>query len=252
MITVEYLDHAGDDLGVVNAARVSHGECSEEFDDVADAGLIRFLARGMSTKDFNNLYANICNTPRREYVVEYLRQWRSTPVHKSPFNHVWCKFRIDIPVFVARQLVKHEYLPWNERSGRYEKADWSPSFYMPADDDWRGEAANVKQGSGAPLDAWTVAELKHEYELLMARCQLFYEYARDKGLCAEQARMALPQSMMTTVVWSGTLHAFANMCKLRLDPTAQAESRAVAHGIHYFLKKLFPVSTEALLDYGVR
>lgn len=251
MIRVEYLDHAGDDLAVVNAARVSHGECHDEFDDIADAGLIRFLARGMPKKEFDKLYADIKHDARREYVVDHLRQFRNTPVHKSPFNHVWAKFRVHMPIFTARQLVKHEYLPWNERSGRYETVEWEPTFYWPEDNDWRSEAENVKQGSGAPLSKLKVAALKMRYGRLLREAEDWYAYARRVGLCAEQARMGLPQSLMTTVVWSGTLHAFANMCKLRLDPHAQKESRAVAEQIHFHLNESFPVSTEALMTNGI-
>jgi thymidylate synthase (FAD) len=248
---VEYLDHAGDDLGVVNAARVSHGDEHGEFDDVADAGLIRFLARGMTQSEFDKLYGDIKHDKRRDYVIDYLRQWRSTPVHKSPFNHVWAKFRVHMPIFVARQLVKHEYLPWNERSGRYETLEWVPRFYWPEDNDWRYEAENVKQGSGGPMDPETVEDLKEHYDLLLDSAEMWYNFARGRGLCAEQARMGLPQSLMTTVVWSGTLHAFVNMCKLRMDPHTQAESRVIAEQIHGHLERLFPVSTAALMSQGV-
>lgn len=255
MITVDYLDHAGDDLAVVNAARVSHADQSDWGDDglleLADEGLLRFLARGMSNTEWQQLFADIRHYGRNDKVIEFLRQFRNTPVHKSPFNHAWAKFRVTMPVFTARQLVKHEYMPWNERSGRYEKEGVVFDFYWPEDDDWRAEAKNVKQGSGEPLDPVTVRHLKNEYAVLLNAAERWYNHARRRGLCAEQARMGLPQSMMTTVIWSGTLHAIVNMLKLRTDNHSQKEARDVAHQINGHMTELFPVSVEALMKGGI-
>lgn len=218
MITVEYLNHMGSDLDVVNAARVSFAKESEWegwFElKKSDAHLIRFLAK-------HN--------------------------HKSPFNHCFFSFRVKAPIFVARQLVKHEYLPWNEVSRRY--VEDGLDFYFPQPNDWRSQPENVKQGSGDPLDQATVEEIEKHYSFLVNDAVNLYNFAIEQGLSREQARMFLPQSLMTEWIWSGSFYAFAKMCHLRLDEHAQKESQYVAQGIYEVLKNIMPVSTEAMLEY---
>lgn len=208
--SVEYIDHCGSDLSVVNAARVSFAKESVEFID-KDAKLVRYLAEHK---------------------------------HKSPFNHAFMSFRVKAPIFVARQLVKHEYLPWNEVSRRYVSDE--PEFYIP--DGWRSAADNVKQGSGGLLiDQGT----QKEVALMTTQYSLdAYNTLLHNGVCAEQARMVLPQNTMTEWIWSGTLFAFAKMCKLRLDPHTQKETQDVARVIDMTAYKLFPVSWTALMEHG--
>jgi thymidylate synthase (FAD) len=233
MIDVQYLRHTGTDLDVVNAAKVSFHAESEWEDDCTCAGLCNldcFAEFKLSDKDAS--------------LIDFLARHK----HKSPFNHCFVTFRVKAPIFVARQLVKHEYLPWNEVSRRYVEGDLE--FYTPPDGDWRSQPANVKQGSGAPLDRYDVNALADRYGMLLRDAERLYQDAIDIGLSREQARMFLPQSLMTEWVWSGSLYAFAKMCQLRLDSHAQREASYVAQPILENLKALFPVSTAALMKHG--
>ena len=199
---VEYIDHMGDDLSVVNAARVSFGKYKDLFDS-SDAKLIFYLAK-------HN--------------------------HKSPFNHAFATFHVKAPIFVARQLQKHEYMPWNEISRRY--VDSEPEFYEP--DVWRGRSADKKQGSEGVVDLKT--KPTNQYSL-----ETYHNLLAD-GVAPEQARMVLPQSMYTEWYWSGTLYSFAKMCNLRLSADTQKETREVAQQISTEMNRLFPISWEALYD----
>lgn len=223
MIDVEYLRHCGDDLSVVNAARVSF-EAESDWEDHNRAGNV------LSKRD--------------QKLIDFLARHK----HKSPFNHAFVSFRVSAPIFVARQLVKHEYLPWNEVSRRYVEGDLE--FYWPDAYDWRRQPANVKQGSGFPLDQDEVHRLSVAYEKLIETAKDAYYTAIANGLCREQARMFLPQSLMTSWIWSGSVFAFAKMCSLRVDNHAQAESKYVAEKILRNLYALYPVSTEALMKHG--
>jgi thymidylate synthase (FAD) len=216
MIEVTYVDHMGDDLSVVNAARVSFGKKSDYMMRIHNGE-----AKVLQHKD-NRL-------------IKYLAKHK----HKSPFNHAFATFHVKAPVFVARQLVKHEYMPWNEISRRY--VDDPPDFFKP--DYWRGRAENVKQGSSGEVKS--NANVAYQY----AKIEGLYKQLLDEGVCPEQARMILPQSMMTEWYWSGTLYAFAKMCGLRLKEDTQAETRIVAEKVEDVMAKLFPVSWEALRMY---
>lgn len=208
-ITVELIDFCGSDLSVVNAARVSFDKFKSEFDE-RDAKLINYLA---------------------------------DHEHTSPFNHAFMSFRVSMPLFVARQLVKHKFLPWNEVSRRY--VDSEPEFYLP--ENWRARAENKKQGSD---EKFTVDLPKHQVVDQVCHAYHCYKLMLGKGVCPEQARMILPQNMMTTVIWSGTLGAWLNMLRLRLKPDTQSETREVAELIAHFVKINFPVSFSAILKHG--
>jgi thymidylate synthase (FAD) len=216
MIEVTYVDHMGDDLSVVNAARVSFGKKSDYMPRV-HMGEPKVLQH----KD-NRL-------------IKYLAKHK----HKSPFNHTFTTFHVKAPVFVARQLVKHEYMPWNEISRRY--VDSEPEFYVP--DVWRGRSADKKQGSEG--------EVKSNANVFYynTKALMLYNQQLDEGVSPEQARMHLPQSMMTEWYWSGSLFAFAKMCGLRLKEDTQAETRIVAEKIEDVMSELYPVSWEALRMY---
>ena len=202
---VTLIDSMGSDLTVVNCARVSFGKKKEKFDE-KDSKLIRYLAR-------HN--------------------------HWTPFGHVSLQFHINAPVFVARQLVKHQVgLVWNEVSRRY--VDSKPEIYTP--DNWRGRAENKKQGSSEEV-AW---ERCLEYESLMKTVVGAYTRMIEKGICPEQARMILPQSMMTEWYWSGTLMAFARVCNLRCKPDTQLETQWIANEINELAVEVAPVSWKEL------
>jgi thymidylate synthase (FAD) len=206
--SVELIDSCGDDLSVVNAARVSFNKQAEEMGD-KDAKLINYLAKHK---------------------------------HKSPFNHCFMSFRVKAPIFVARQLVKHEYLPWNEVSRRYVTDE--PEFYIP--DGFRAKAENVKQGSSDQH----IAFLSNPVQRASATALMVYDMLLEQGVCPEQARMVLPQNTMTEWIWSGTLFAFAKMCKLRLDAHTQRETQEIAMMIDKYAQVLYPVSWKALMEYG--
>jgi len=217
-ISVELIDHSGSDLSVVNAARVSFEKKSEWVYCVGSDG----RDKGLSGAD--------------KKLISYLAKHN----HKSPFNHCFATFRVKAPVFVARQLVKHEYMPWNEISRRY--VDSEPEFYKPVA--WRKRAENVKQGSSD--EVWVDSDVWNPRSYVEAFKD--YEYLLDEGVCPEQARMVLPQSMMTEWIWSGSLFAIAKMCKLRLDPHTQYETRLVALPIAQKMAELYPVSWKALMN----
>ena len=221
-INVDLLDFCGDDLSVVNAARVSFHKESDFVECVDDN--TKEYVKGLSPQDKRLIY--------------YLAKHK----HKSPFNHAFMSFRVKAPIFVARQLVKHEYLPWNEVSRRYVTEE--PEFYFP--EYWRKAADNVKQGSSEDSVDVVPEMIQNRVDVLLGT----YEQLLFEGVCPEQARMVLPQNMMTTWIWSGTLFAFAKMCKLRLDSHTQKETREVAQMVAERAEHLFPVSWKALMEYG--
>jgi thymidylate synthase (FAD) len=256
----------GSDLAAVNAARRSFNTRSDweyPFEDCdlslrklkeKDKRLIQFLARGMTADDFesfcDDVDAAITDIDRSD-LKEKLWQWRNTPTHDTPFSHTFISFEVKAPIFVARQLVKHEYLIFSEFSRRYITDDIE--FYEP--DYWRKAAPNKKQGS---LDE--VVDLENtcsnkgpwslEYEVHNGNLEslgVFRELLAE-GVAPEQARMVLPQSVLTEWTWSGTLGAFAKMCQLRLHPEAQYEARLVAQQVYEYLKQYYPVSAKALVE----
>lgn len=230
-IKVEYVDHMGSDLSVVNAARVSFAKESQW----------EYMNSRCVDENFNPIseYSDKALSEQDQKLIKYLAEHN----HWSPFSHCYLKFRIKAPIFVARQLQKHTVgLAWNEVSRRY--VDSEPEFYFP--DIWRAKAENVKQGSShtpVQLDDNDPLYIEHT---LIANLNL-YNYLLDMGTCAEQARMVLPQNTITEWIWSGSLAAFARVVKLRTDPHSQYETSLVAHGIKYSLVNHFPYSTESLL-----
>ena len=241
-ITVEYINHLGNDLDVVNAARVSF---DKESDWESEALCPTDPFTGGKLPPYNRLKEQDAK------LIDYLAKHK----HWSPFSHCYLKFRVKAPIFVARQLQKHTVgLAWNEVSRRY--VDTEPEFYLP--DNWREKATNVKQGSGKEYkdDMWTCSAFGHvgstvrgETYQLCDTALWVYEDMLNRGVCPEQARMILPQNTITEWIWSGSLAAFARVVKLRTDPHSQYETSLVAHGIKYHLDNLFPVSTKALLTY---
>ena len=255
MIKATLKDHMGSDISVVNAARVSFGKTSHpvawmeyEYEDGSRSGdLIAVLDH------------------RDQKLVRYLAKHN----HISPFGHAFASFHVKAPIFVARQLVKHSFLRWNEVSRRY--VDDEPEFYVP--DVWRGRSEDKKQGSGEhTIDLCSISDVmtlnEETYESMKEKHPtkeylfswesglyndlddvLFrYNEMIKLGVAPEQARMVLPQSTMTEWWWSGSLDAFARMCKLRCATDTQYETRIVADQISRVMGDLFPVSWGALMD----
>lgn len=250
----------GSDLAVVNAARRSFNTRSswEYQHDIGlppmmylrekDKRLIEFLARGMTAEDFEDFVDDLAWDGKElllgEIDIDFLGplvsslwKWRNTPVHDTPFNHCFLSFEVKAPIFVARQLVKHEYLIMSEFSRRYITD--GIEFYEP--DYWRKAAPNKKQGS---LEEPVETNVGIDYQDSINAFQQLLDY----GVAPEQARMVLPQSTMTEWTWSGTLGAFAKMCQLRLHPEAQYESRIVAKAVYKYLQEYYPVSAKALVE----
>jgi len=218
MIQTFYVDHMGTDLSVANAARVSFGKRSE-----------------MDTSD---VWGPLKLKDKDVKLIRYLAKHK----HISPFGHCFASFHIKAPVFVARQLVKHKFLRWNEISRRY--VDSEPEFYVPTE--WRGRSADKKQGSEG------VVPISGETMRVASKASMWsirnYTALLNAGVCPEQARMVLPQSMVTEWYWSGSLDAFADMCNLRCKPDTQYETQVVAGHIDTEMAKLFPVSWKALRE----
>lgn len=276
-IKVNFVGHFGDDLQHVNAAKASFGrrsewgwscgQCKNNSDDCwlhddkcgmdgkpiigkkvlkeKDKRLLQFLARGLTADDFDKFLCDVIAHHEFKDTVDLLWQWRDTPEHRSPFNHTFLSFEVEAPIFVARQLVKHEYMVVNEISGRYIEFSEN-SIYIP--DEFRSKVRDKKQGSGEPLTGVDHDKLTTLF-LGNATCAYDdYQEALERGLCEEQARGLLPLNLMTYWRWSGTFGAFAKMLRLRLAPDAQKESRMVAEQIGEIIKPLFPVSYASLVE----
>lgn len=260
----------GSDLGIVNAARKSFGRRSE-WDLVSTTGvvltdhpkrhtyitsevlkpkdkrLLEFLARGMTADDFDAFCVDSYEASHdygkagQDKLKELLWQWRNTPTHDTPFNHGFFSFEVKAPIFTARHTVKHEYLIDSEYSRRYI-TDYV-EFYKHT---YRSKAEDVKQGSGGVHK--NSVEWQREIESSNIAAVERYNRMIDEGIAPEQARGHLPQDLMTSWTWSGTLGAFANMCKLRLSKDTQYETRLVAQGVYAELKKQFPVAAPLLVE----
>lgn len=232
MIKVTLIDRMGTDLSVVNAARVSFGKKSEwdrEYVYGTDChGAYEEEVLSLSDKDAK--------------LIKYLAEHK----HFSPFGHAFASFHVKAPIFVARQLVKHKFLRWNEISRRY--VDDEPEFYVP--EVWRGRSEDKKQGSSdvtISIDtAFIPIDDGYSYPPEVVAL-VSYKMLLKAGIAPEQARIVLPQSTMTEWYWSGSLDAFADMCKLRCKDDTQYETRLVADQISKEMKQLFPVSWVALV-----
>jgi thymidylate synthase (FAD) len=208
---VQYVSHMGNDLTVVNAARVSFNKETNEF----------------GGKD--------------EKLIQYLAKHK----HWTPFAHPQITLRIKAPIFVRTQLFKHKVgFTENEVSRRYVSDP--PSVYFPR---WRGKPTNgAKQGSEdfMPIDDDYNTVNRH-YELTVREALLTYDELLKRGVAPEQARSVLPQGTYTEWWWTGSLSAFARVYEQRSDPHAQWEVRQYADAISTLIQPLFPVSWKALI-----
>ena len=192
----------GTDLSEVNAARVSIAKDSNELSE-KDEKLINYLAKHD---------------------------------HWSPFGHCSLQFRIKAPIFVARQLVKHQVgLVWTEVSRRY--VDDEPEFYIPQE--WRLKADDKKQGSSDETIEYSLGST-------LEFVKTTYQNMLKVNIAPEMARMILPQNLYTEWYWSGTLMAFARVCNLRCKPDTQWETQVIADLIDFNASTKFPISWRAL------
>lgn len=196
---VELLSHFGDDLMVANVARVSYGKESSKFED------------------------------RDMKLLKYLYEHK----HTSPFRHPQLQFRIECPIYVERQLFKHQIgFSANSISGRY--VDFSDS-YTPINE-WRKQSKNSKQGSeGLVENQERCFEIEND---IITKCKQAYEELLVLGVSKEQARTILPLNLNTQFVWTGSLLAVFHLFNLRIKPDAQAETRAVVKQMLYLLENI--------------
>lgn len=218
-----YIDHCSSDLVIVNAARVS-------FDKTSEWEWVEGGVKAFGVESYQRL------SDRDAKLIRYLAKHN----HKSPFNHSFVITHVKAPVFVARQLVKHKFMPWNEVSGRY--VTFNPEFHEF--EEYRSKNPDKKQGSGEPIedDAGLKLIFQENHQESFRR----YKQALDAGLCEEQARALLPLDLLTQWYWSGTVGAWADMYNLRAQPDAQQETQEIAKQIGEIIEGLFPVSWTAL------
>ena len=209
---VTLLNHThGGDLLVVNAARCSFDKQHDTFDEEKDTRLINYLAREK---------------------------------HLLPFRHPSATLRIYAPIFVFRQLGKHQVgFSWSEVSRRYISSE--PEFWVPTE--VRKKADNIKQGSSEDTLPGSWAET---FDIQNKSCLYNYNRLLDAGAAPEQARAVLPQSMYTTCVVTGTLLGWHHLYNQRTEEHTQLETQEYAHLIGDVMKELFPVSWDALCTHS--
>lgn len=222
---VELIDRMGNDLTVVDAARVSFDKRSQWEVEYSEDG----LSKGVKLSD------------KDARLISYLAKHN----HFTPFTHPQITLRETVPIFVARQRFKHVVgFTYNEVSRRY--VDDEPEFYIP--DVWRSRPeGSVKQGSGEGV----VGELQRlcdsMYTSSTKSCLNTYNLMLEKGVAPELARMVLPQSMYTSYYVTGSLAAFARFYKQRIDDHAQKEIQELAKQVGDIIQPLYPVSWKALV-----
>lgn len=210
-VPVQYVDHMGSDYDVCNAARVSFDKGANMYTYAENAKLIKYLAKHD---------------------------------HWSPFAHCMMKFRFRAPIFIARQFQKHVVgFSWNEVSRRYVSS--KPYFFVPKS--WRKRPPNMKQGSVKQGEVLLEGDNLNAYVEEMDERAKDYTHMLNQGVCPEQARMCLPQSMMTEWIWTGSLMAWARFCNLRSDSHAQEECRPYATEVYKHMLSKFPESSDALV-----
>lgn len=210
---VRLVDYMGDDTAIVQAARISYGEGTKQVRQ--DRALIRYL----------------------------MRHW-----HTSPFEMVELKFHIKLPIFVARQWIRHRTANINEYSARYSVL--RDEFYLPDAAQIRPQSTTNKQGRAEqPLPAEDVERVLEEMEELQNKLYQSYQKLLEMGVAREIARINLPVSIYTEWYWKIDLHNLFHFLQLRMDPHAQYEIRVYAHAIADIVKKIVPLAWEAFEDY---
>jgi thymidylate synthase (FAD) len=216
---VRLVDTLGNDLSVVNAARVSYDKESSEFSE-RDEKLLSFL-------------------------------WREK--HTSPFRHAAVTFEIYAPLMVARQWWKYavssthvdDQNGWNESSRRYITED--EEFYIPKMDEWRSAPENSKQGSGEPIESSLGQYMTHELIDYINFGKALYEKALRENVAPEQARLFLPAyGMYVRWRWTVSLHGILNFLDQRLEHDAQSEIRDYAVAVKELIKDIFPITMKVI------
>lgn len=239
-----YENHYLTDDDVANYARQSFGKLAQNFTKEQNNNLVKFLARGMASGDWNKIIDTdmpctyTASHEERQALAVYLRK---IPEHWIPFGHPHITLRMSAPVPIRTQCFKHKIgFVESEESRRYISS--TPVVYIP--EHFRSAAANVKQGSAGihpKSDHW----LEH-YKDVVKLCVARYEHMIEDGVCPEQARFILPQGTEVNWVWTGSLYAFANFYNQRSDSHAQQEIQDLAQQVAEIIAPLYPVSWAAL------
>lgn len=238
-----YYNHSMSDTDVANIARQSFADVAANFSESQNNNLIRFLARGMTSQEKKDiLYKMQAGCVSEQEAKDLFFQISKTPVHFAPFGHPTISFRIQAPIFVARQMFKHKIgFIESEESRRYIKTE--PEFFFPKY--FRPVAPSVKQGSDDEPhynnDFWMGT-----YTIACEKAKATYISAIEDGVCPEQARIFLPQGTEVNWVLTGSLYAWSNLYIQRSDSHAQKEIQDLAAEIDPIINELFPVSWDAL------
>lgn len=259
-----YIDHMGSDLSVVNAARASFDKESEWLSTAlgvpypgykiqmkhrfgagplgsaclkeTDAKLIRFLARGYRTDEWADLVDSLTECGESEPIERILLEFKNKAQHWAPFGHPHVTLRVEMPIFLARQFVKHQVGGvWSEMSRRYVSDNLE--FWFP--DMWRSRPQDVKQGSGDPVaDQQTCTDVAVRST---ERALAAYQTLLAEGVTPEEARMVLPHNLMTTVIWTGSLLFWARVVNQRVEVHAQRAAQELGRKIAEQIRPYFPV-----------
>lgn len=265
-IKVEYDSHMGDCLKVCRMAKDSFGRTTDwEYDykevrmgsewdswervrddssrrlSGKDQRLLKMLARGMGQDEYETLLHEIKHCDP-ENVERAIWKFRHTTPHLAPFGHNFITFKFQAPVFVMRQIVKHEYIRISELSMRYVRG--MPEYFRPKS--WRAVADDVKQGSGGDHDHQF--EWDSELDGAYSQDATLYDDAIDDGVAPEQARMFLRLCHMTQGHLSGSMDAISGLVTKRLDPHAQEETQDFARQIERKCREIWPWSWSALME----
>jgi thymidylate synthase (FAD) len=236
-----YENHYLTDRDVANFARQSFAKLADNFTEEQNNNLIRFLARGMASGDWQNLITEMCTVKSSDEAKTLAIYLRNIPEHWVPFGHPHISIRMQAPVPIARQAFKHKIgFVESEESRRYIKTD--PVLFVPSA--FRAVAENVKQGSAGqhPQNRFW----QGEYQSVCTDAINTYKGMISEGVCPEQARFILPQGVEVNWLWTGSLYAFANFYNQRTDPHAQKEIQDLAHEVGNIIAPLYPVSWSAL------
>lgn len=236
-----YENHYLTDTDVANYARQSFAKLADNFTPEQNANLIRFLARGMASGDWESLIQRMIRVGCESLAKELAVYLRNIPEHWVPFGHPHITLRMQAPIPIRVQCFKHKIgFVESEESRRYISTQ--PTYFIPPH--FHQAAASVKQGS-AGVHPDSTFLLSH-YVSHMRKSIDYYESLIASGVCPEQARFVLPQGCEVNWVWTGSLYAFANFYNQRSDSHAQKEIQELAHQVDEIINPLFPVSWGAL------
>lgn len=253
-ITATYMSHHGDDLLVVNAARASFekeswwADAEKQMLKDGDAGLIRYLATGYRTSEWDALLAEIVEQAQhydveaaKQRVGRILKEYKRRAQHWAPFGHPHLTMRVTLPIFLARQFVKHQVGgTWSEASRRYISDE--PQVWFP--DEWHTRPEDIKQGAGNAVARQTVV---NGYAMQATESALgTYSALLNEGVAPEEARTVLPLNVMTTVVWTGSLLFWSRVYNQRAEGHAQLAAQELARKIGAIVGPLYPVSWKVL------